>query len=347
MCCLLVHQSSKLAIGLFHLFNIELNQSKKAKKLTKTAEAFAPAAISSFFQIHDTENNKPIIELEKVGARGGGFGLRKGVLTKVAAEEAANTTVNIYINSKPTSQAKTTEKVVEALLGKTNKKYQIKVEHQIQVPIGMGFGTSAGGALTAGLALREALGLPLTYNQIGRMSHIAEIQCGTGLGTVSSLAFAGGCVLVVEPGAPGICQIDRIPISPDYIVVSGFFPSNVPKKPVLSSSERKLEINRFGKETMEAILAEPCLENFLDCCWRFSQKAGFATQNTRKLVDLAVKAGAVGAAQNMIGEAVHSLVHQKNAVAVAEAFKQVLPSEQVIVSKVDFQGVRLVTNEKV
>ena len=70
-----------------------------------------------------------------------------------------------------------------------------------------------------------------------------------------------------------------------------------------------------------------------------------ATEKVRQLVKLAKKAGAVGATQNMIGEAVHALVLQENAKQVAEAFRQVLPNEQVIVSKVDFQGARLVGNE--
>ncbi len=308
----------------------------------KKAKAFAPAAISSFFEIHDTEDSKPITDLEKVGAIGGGFGLEKGVTTTVTVEETQTNSINIFINSKPATEAKTTRQVIATLLGKTNANFAITVEHQIEVPIGTGFGTSAGGALTAGLALREALGLPLTYNQVGKIAHVAEIQCLTGLGTVSSLTFSGGCVLVVEPGAPGICQIDRIPITPDYMVVAGFFKSNIPKKSVLSSPKKKQEINRYGKKALDDILAEPSLENFLDCCWDFSQKAGFATQNIRDLVAVAKKAGAVGAAQNMIGEAVHAVVHENNAYSVAEAFKQTLPSKQVIVSKIDFQGVRLV-----
>ncbi len=307
----------------------------------RKAKAFAPAAISSFFEIHDTQDGKPIVDLERVGARGGGFGLEKGVQTAVTAKEAERNNINIFINSKPSAEAKTTKHVIEALLAMTTAKYAVTVEHQIDVPVGAGFGTSAGGALTAGLALREALGLPLTYNQIGKIAHVAEIQCQTGLGTVSSLTFSGGCVLVVEPGAPGICQIDRIPITPDYMVVAGFFKSNIPKKPVLSSPQRKQEINRYGKKTLEAILSEPSLENFLDCCWEFSEKVGFATENTRQLVHLAKKAGAVGAAQNMIGEVVHAVVHEENAEAVAEAFKQTLPQQQVTVSKIDFQGVRL------
>ena len=277
-----------------------------------------------------------------MGAIGGGFGLEKGINTQIIVEEAEKNSVKVFINSKPAAEAKTTRQVIETLLGKTNYKYAVTVEHQIEVPIGAGFGTSAGGALTAGLALREALALPLTYNQIGKVAHVSEIQCQTGLGTVSSLTFSGGCVLVVKPGAPGICQIDRIPITPDYMVVAGFYKSDVPKKMVLSSPQKKQEINQYGKKTLTAILAEPSLENFLRYCWEFSQKAGFATKNICKLVRLAKKAGAVGAAQNMIGEAVHAVVHEENADAVAEAFKQALPSQQVIVSRIDFQGARLV-----
>jgi len=310
--------------------------------LNRTAKAFAPAAISSFFEIHDTQNNKPISNLERVGARGGGFGLEKGVRTKVTINEAKKNCINIFINSKPSPEAKTTKKVVETFFAQSIAKYDVIIEHQIDIPVGSGFGTSAGGALTAGLALKEALGLPLTYNQIGRLAHVAEIKCQTGLGTVSSLTFSGGCVLVVEPGAPGICQIDRIPISPNYVVVAGFVKSSIPKKPILSSSERKKEINGYGKQTMKKILQKPTLKNFLDCCWDFSQKAGFATEITRKLVEVAKEAGAVGAAQNMIGEAAHALVLEENAAKVAEAFKQVLSSQQVIVSKIDFQGARLI-----
>ncbi len=313
----------------------------------KTAKAFAPAAISSFFEICDnTPEGKPITNMEQVGARGGGFGLQKGVLTQVTVEEAKSPGIAVIINGKHAPEAKTTKMVIETLLSKLQKSYVVIVNHKIGVPIGTGFGTSAGGALTAGLALKEALDLPLTYNQIGKIAHVAEIECQTGLGTVSSLAFAGGCVLVVEPGAPGICQIDRIPLTPEYMVVAGFFKSNIPKT-VLADPEKKKLINRYGKKTLKAILAKPTLQNFLDCCWDFSEETGLATDNSRLLVKLAKKAGAVGAAQNMIGEAVHAIVREENVQEVAESFKQVLPSEKVIVSKIDFQGARLVGHEKI
>jgi pantoate kinase len=309
--------------------------------VTKTSKAFAPGAISSFFNIHDTKAGKPLSDLMQVGAVGGGFGLEKGVYTTVSVQESQKNHVNVEINGQVTV-AKTTKHVVESLLAKTHKKYHVQVEHIIKLPIGMGFGTSAGGALTTGLALKDALQLPLTYNQIGQVAHAAEIQCKTGLGTVSSLNFGGGLILVTKAGAPGICQIDRIPISQDYQVVIGFFNMNIPKEPVFTSIEKKREINRYGKKTLEAILLEPSLQNFLMQCWLFSQRAGFANDRIRKLVAVAKAAGAIGATQNMIGEAVHAVVHEENVNSVAEAFKQILPQQQVLISKIDFQGARLV-----
>jgi pantoate kinase len=307
----------------------------------KTAKAFAPGAISSFFEIHDIQNGKPIVDLRKVGAIGGGFGLTKGVYTTLTAESAQKNSITATINGQH-STAKTTCSIIEALLGQADKKYAVNVEHQIEVPVGMGFGTSAGGSLTAGLALREALDLPLTYNQVGQAAHAAEIQCLTGLGTVSSLNFGGGLILVTQAGAPGFCKIDRIPIPPRYQIVVGYYRERISKKSVLASPQKKAEINGYGRKALKDILKKPSLENFLACCWDFAQNAGFATEGICKLVDVAKKAGAVGAAQNMIGEAVHAVVDEENAVAVAEAFKQTLPFNQVFISGIDFQGARLI-----
>jgi len=287
--------------------------------VTKTAKAFAPGAISSFFHIHDSRAGKPLADLNRMGSVGGGFGLERGVYTTLTVQEAKKDSIAVEINGKAVN-AKTTQQIIQTLLAKTDKKYAVTVEHQIEVPIGMGFGTSAGGALTAGLALKEAADLPLTYNQIGQAAHVAEIICQTGLGTVSSLTAGSGLILVTNPGAPGFCQTDRIPLAPHYVMVVGYCPSLIPKKPVFTSPEKKEEINRQGKKTLKAILAKPSLENFLAQCKLFSEMSGYATDSVRRLIEAAEQAGAVGAAQNMIGEAVHAVVDEQNAVDVEEAF---------------------------
>jgi pantoate kinase len=305
------------------------------------SRAFSPAGISSFFEICDVAaDGEPIANLEHVGARGGGFAIEKGVLTEVSVSEDRTNSVQISINGKLSPRAETTKTVARMLLEKTDKSFSVTINHKVAVPIGAGFGSSAAGALTTGLALSDALGLHLTFNQIGRIAHVAEIQCKTGLGTVGPLML-GGCILTVEPGAPGISIIDRIPIRDDYVVVAGVF-EPTPTEQVLSSQEKRREIDRWGRKTLEAILVDPSIENFLACCLEFAEKTGFMTQRLRQLVNIAENAGALGVAQNMVGEAVHALTSEENAENIEEAFKQVLPNERVLRAKVDLQGARLV-----
>ena len=309
--------------------------------MNKTAKAFSPAGISSFFEICDTmADGKPILNLEQVGARGGGFGIEKGVLTKIGVTEAEKNSVRVTINEKSLPEAGTTKTVVQMLLSKVSGTYDVVVKHKVDVPIGAGFGSSAAGALTTALALSKALGVDLTYNQIGTIAHVAEVKCKTGLGTVGPLML-GGCILTIEPGAPGIAIIDRIPISTNYAIVAGVF-GPIRTKEVLASPEKRLAVNKWGKKTLEKILSEPSLENFLACCCDFAEKTGFTTERAKTLIRLAERAGAIGAAQNMVGEAVHALTTMESAENVVQAFKRVLPQEKILVSQVDIQGARLI-----
>ena len=307
----------------------------------KSAKAFSPAGISSFFEICDTETDgSPISDFERIGARGGGFGIQKGVTTHADVSEAENGSIHVFINGKDAPEAETTKSVVQMLLNKVSKTYNVVVKHTVDIPIGAGFGSSAAGALTTALALSKALGLNLTYNQIGRLAHVAEVKCKTGLGTVGPLML-GGCILTIEPGAPGIAIIDRIPISTDYVIVAGIF-GPIPTKEVLAFPEKRLAVNNWGKKTLEKILSEPSLENFLACCCNFAEKTGFVTERVRTLMRLAERAGAIGAAQNMVGEAVHALTTLENAENVVQAFKQVLPQDKILVAQIDIQGARLI-----
>ncbi|MEM3642224.1 MAG: hypothetical protein QXH37_09920, partial [Candidatus Bathyarchaeia archaeon] len=105
---------------------------------------------------------------------------------------------------------------------------------------------------------------------------------------------------------------------------------------------KRLAVNKWGRKTLEKILSEPSLENFLACCREFAEKAGFMTERVHSLVRLAEKAGVIGVAQNMVGEAVHALATSENVEKVIQAFKQVLPEEKILVAQVDIQGARLI-----
>lgn len=308
--------------------------------MVKCAKAFSPAGISSFFEICDTKaDGSPITDFEKIGARGGGFGIQKGVATEVHVSEAETNCIHVSINGRDAPEAETTKTVAQMLLDKVSETYDVIVKHDVEIPIGAGFGSSAAGALSTSLALSKALGLSLTYNQIGRIAHVAEVKCKTGLGTVGPLML-GGCIITLEPGAPGIAIIDRIPITMNYAIVAGIF-GPIPTREMLSSHEKRLAVNRWGDKTLKKILSQPSLENFLVCCREFAEKTGFMTERVKRLLKLAAKAGAVGAAQNMLGEAVHALTTLENVENVVQAFKQVLPQEKILWSQIDIQGARL------
>jgi len=308
---------------------------------TKTSSAFSPSGISSFFEICDrTADGRPITHLDRVGARGGGFGIERGVLTDVSVTEAEKNDIRVFINGKFSPEAETTRTVAETLLKKVERKYGVLVKHRVSVPIGAGFGTSAGGALGTGFALCKALGINLTYGQIGRIAHVVEIKCKTGLGTVGPLLL-GGCIITVEPGGPSYAVIERLPISEDYRVVAGVF-KPMPTKEVLASAEKRKMVNKWGRKTVDRILAEPSLETFMKASKEFAIKTGFVTERVRRLIENAEKAGAVGAAQNMVGEAVHALVLEDKVDDVVEVFKKVLPKEKILVAKIDFRGAHLV-----
>jgi pantoate kinase len=280
-----------------------------------------------------------VADPKRIGARGGGFALSKGVSTEVIVAEAEEKRVQVFINGEFCPEAETTKSVVEILTAKVSPNYDIKVVYRVEVPIGAGFGSSAAGALGAALSLSKALGLNLTYNQLGRVAHVAEVKCRTGLGTVGPLLF-GGCGLTFEPGAPGYARLDSIPVSPDHRIIAGTF-RPYPTKEMLASQEKREIINEWGRKTLRKILEEPSLENFMGACKEFAVGTGFATKRVQKLMELSEKAGAIGAAQNMLGEAVHALVTVDKMESVHKAFKKLLPEEKIIISNIDLQGARI------
>lgn len=305
----------------------------------KKARAFCPAGISSFFEICDrTPDGTLITDREHIGARGGGFVISEGVSADVSLAEAKEEQIRVFVNGKLWPEAETTKTVVRTLLEKVPETYHATVRHRVKVPIGAGFGSSAAGALGTALALSKALDLNLTYNQLGKIAHVAEVNCQTGLGTVGPLML-GGCILTTEPGAPGYASIDRIPVSLDHRIVAGTW-RPFPTKKILLSKEKRRTINEWGRRTLDKILADPSLENFMRTCKEFALETRLVTSRVRTLIELAEKAGAIGAAQNMVGEAVHALVTVDKVESVVQAFKKIMLSEKILITKIDLQGAR-------
>jgi len=305
------------------------------------ARAFVPGRISSLFQICvRTPGGALIRDPARRGSRGGGLLLDKGVLTEVEAVRSRENEVGVYINGAK-APAETTLASVRQLLVLTPEKHRIIVRHTVDLPIGAGFGTSGAGALGAAFAVARALGIEMSSNQLGRVAHIAEVLSQTGLGTVGPQLFGGGLVLTLRGGAPGYNLLDRIVVTPNIKVVAGSY-APIRKATVLGDPKLSEEINRYGDEAMRTIQKNPTMTNFMRTSRDFGLKLPLSTPRVREAIRAAEEAGAIGAAQNMIGEAVHALVDSRIVGRVVHALEQHFPEGGIIVANLDFQGARLV-----
>lgn len=307
----------------------------------KKARAYSPAGISSFFEIVDREaNGEPISDPLKIGARGGGFVISRGVKTEVRLEKKQKDQITVRLNGHVRTDAKVSETVVRMLLQKAQVHAKVTIHHIVEPPIGCGCGTSGAGALSTALALCEALDLDMTYNQIGQVAHTAEIACKTGLGTVAPLML-GGNVITIHPGAPGECIIDRIALHPDHRIILGWF-GPILKPAVLSDQNLHVRINEQGKHALERILKDPTPRNFLITCRSFAENIGFMTQRLQRLLSEMENSGAIGATQNMLGEAGHALVDETDVKRVYKAARNLLPKNHILTTAIEPGGARLI-----
>ncbi len=300
--------------------------------------AFSPGGITSFFEPYRLRQSQLPREARSA-ARGGGFTTERGTTTRITAKRSRSNRIQIFLNKRPANDCHTTEAVARLLLEQTDRRFAVKIEHDVAIPIGAGYGASAAGALSAALAMNELLGLGLTFDQVGFFAHLAEIRCKTGLGTVGPL-MVGGCILQKEGGPPGICRIDRIPVRPSYRIISGCY-GPIPTSEVLKSKSVSRRIGKEGRKTMESILSKPSLDNFLHSSEEFARKIGFMTERIERLIKAARRMGAVGATQNMLGEAFHAIVEEDQTEELLERLRVLMPMSRLFSTAIDFEGARL------
>jgi pantoate kinase len=272
-----------------------------------------------------TSGETTLAEKLRIGARGGGFVIERGTRTQAFAD-AKLTSDSVLINGYNVPNAKTTRKVLEVM----RRDYDfppVTLMHHIQPPIGMGFGTSGSGAIGAALALSDLFDLNLTLSQVSDIAHLAEVESLTGLGTVISLASGvGPAGLVVEPGSLTNGRVDSLTFDySDLFLVCACF-SPVEKSSLILNPQRAEQINAAGREALDSIRSEKTVEALLKYSRQFSQKTGLASPELVELCERAVQLGAIGASQNMVGNAVHCLVDKRNRQYFSTEFAKFLGS---------------------
>ncbi len=277
----------------------------------RTALAFAPAVISNFFVIHDEALSLTPPDLSLVGATGGGFTLSKGVYTNAWVAGSSSNAVSVAVNGDADYPAETTRKAVELLLEAARQPPQlVELVQTVEVPIGLGFGTSSASSLSAVMAVASALDLEMRKEEVASFAHQADILCRTGLGTVSSTYNHSGAGVIVRPGGPGVARVLQVKVPHGLRIVTAALSPRA-KGTLLTSTRRRNRVNGLGEVALERS-SDLKFESLLAAGRYFADGLGLMTRPLERLVAVSLKEGAIGASQNMIGNAVHAIVHDED-----------------------------------
>lgn len=236
-------------------------------------------------------------------------------------------------------EARTSIATLSRLLEISGQKHEIVTDHRVEVPIGAGYGASAAGALSAALAFSEAANLGMSVNEAGTVAHLAEISNGTGLGTVGPL-LTGGFVITKKSGGPGISVIDRIPISPKFKIVCACI-GPISTGGALRSTTLRKKVNALGNSALRSIISDPRPRNFMMVSRAFAYGLGLMTAKTAQLMQLMNDEKAIGATQNMLGQAVHAIADSDVAESILRAVRRRFRDVPAFVCDLDLTGAHI------
>jgi len=294
-------------------------------------QAFCPAHVTGFFKAEIGDSQSP----ERAGSLGAGFSIRNGVTTTVSIRQNEGPGCRISTEGFGADDTRVSESVIGQFQKLQNLKGSfVDVKHEIFVPVGYGLGCSGAVALSLSYALDEALGTRLPREEIGKIAHVAEVSCKTGLGDVLA-SYHGGFEIRTSPGAPGIGRVEKIESSGVSVVMVCFAPVSTTD----FLRDRLAEINGLGGKMVDRLRETRDWGHFQDMSLEFADYVDVVTPRMKNVVrDL--RAGGIKCGIALFGETVFSLVADsevQRVLDIARGYRDAI----IISSKIDQCGARL------
>ena len=294
------------------------------------AKAFSPAHITGFFKA-ELDGKEP----NQLGSLGAGFSIQKGVKTTVNVRSKTEHDINNYairVKGFNTGDIRVSEYVLNEFL--LDGKY-FDVTHEIDVPVGYGFGCSGAVALSLAIALNDALKYGYTKTKVAQIAHKAEIKCQTGLGDVLA-SYHGGFEIRTKSGAPGVGKVQRItPKEKLEVMIICFNPISTKK----FLKEKISLINGLGGKMVQKLVKSQDMDEFQDMSIKFAKYIHVITPKMNKVIkdlhDNGIKCGIA-----LFGETIFSLVPKDKKQKALEILKK-YDDGIVITSRIDNSGARL------
>ena len=294
------------------------------------AKAFSPAHITGFFKA-ELDGKEP----NQLGSLGAGFSIQKGVKTTVNVRSKTEHDINNYairVKGFNTGDIRVSEYVLNEFL--LDGKY-FDVTHEIDVPVGYGFGCSGAVALSLAIALNDALKYGYTKTKVAQIAHKAEIKCQTGLGDVLA-SYHGGFEIRIKSGAPGVGEVQRItPKEKLEVMIICFNPISTKK----FLKEKISLINGLGGKMVQKLVKSQDMDEFQDMSIKFAKYIHVITPKMNKVIkdlhDNGIKCGIA-----LFGETIFSLVPKDKKQKALKILKK-YDDGIVITSRIDNSGARL------
>jgi pantoate kinase len=295
------------------------------------AKAFSPGHITGFFEVpHDTS----CFHFLHKGSKGAGFSIDRGIATTAYTYESAKPQYQIWINGIKSRNVEVSKWVIEEYLKLVDRPYVISINHDVEIPIGFGLGSSGAAALSLSYALNQALDIGLSRTQAAQIAHHAEIACNTGLGTVIA-EFAGGFEMRTSAGAPGMGSVSKIKLDRNYKAVV------LCLAPILTKSfltNRINEIDGLGGIMLSKLSASRSLDDFLKMSHRFAEMLSL-TEGRCKGPIAALKTRGIESSVALFGQTVFTIVSRSKVAEVAGALREF--GGTLIVCNIDMAGARM------
>lgn len=279
-------------------------------------KAFCPGHITGFFSLSEDHGN-----LEKIGSKGAGFSVDRGVTAEVDIEGNG---WNIIVDGNETSFLTVEKAVSNFAPGGT-------VHLKTDLPFSQGFGMSGACALSSAVAVCHALDIPIEKGV--KAAHIAEVFCRTGLGDVVAQS-KGGFERRIKPGVPPYGEIKSEEIDTEVVLAVVGLPLITPH--VLSDPILSEWIKKIGDECIEEFSPEPSFDNFL----KISHKFAFETKFVKpSLKDALWETRELGkGSMSMIGNSVFTVGDTEK---LKSTLEEIVGQERVFVVNIDNQGARV------
>ena len=278
------------------------------------AAAFVPGHVTAFFSAHPDE--RPAA----AGSRGAGVTLTDGVTVRVSAADATASTAARTIDGDPgtigaaedvlsalgfsRSENSGSEGITDCNSEELADGSGVALAVESDLPIGAGFGVSGAAALGTAIAANEAFDCGRSENELIRIAHEAEVSRGTGLGDVVAQA-RGGIPIRLEPGAPGIGELDGIP-SRTRVEYTTF--GELSTEAVLGGDTTAL--SAAGERALDRLRSDPRLPTLMAAARAFAVEADLLVPEVAEAieaVEVAADGDVDGAAMAMLGRTVFAL----------------------------------------